>query len=268
MLKTEEIELLKFYIDDAVKLEDLTRYDWRRQTDVVQEVFVAAALFCELGPRAVLVDGHINQRLKAEAIASGDPKGFFNRRCHIYGLTGRRMIIFDTVTTNEMGGRGSGAARLHFHAILEKPEGMTNVQLQKLLERVFGRASPMGQRQFHISSPNWKNYFSFSGVQVHGPLGKLMYAIKHAGSSYMHLGLNEDGKRSRKAPPSRRVCNRRSQRLAKPNPSHFNRAVVFFDRVSKWAGEAAFKAWVVAERSRQTGHKTPERVELEEAIAA
>ncbi|PDS61264.1 hypothetical protein CO653_34140 [Rhizobium anhuiense] len=208
-------------------------------------------LFCDLGKRAVFVDGHISQKLKAEAIASGDPKGFFNRRCHVYGLSGRRMIIYDTVTTNEMGGRGSSAARLHFHAIMEKPEGMKDEEFFGLLEVVFGRANIMGQRQFHKTLPNWKNHFTFGGVQVHGPLGKLMYAIKHSGSAYLSLGLNEDGKRSRKAPASRRACNRDAQRLAKSNPSHFNRAVVFFDRVSKQAGERAFNAWVAAERAKR-----------------
>lgn len=199
----------------------------------------------------MFVDGHISQRLKAQAIASGDVKGFFNRRCHDYGLSGRRMLVFDTVTTNEMGGRGSGAIRLHFHAVMEEPSGMTRKAFIERLEAVFGRAQIMGQRQFHVTSPNWKNHFTFAGVQVHGPLGKLMYAIKHAGSTYMSLGLNEDGKRSRKAPASRRSCNRAAKRLAKSNPSHFNRAVVFYDRASKQSGEAAFKAWVAAERAKR-----------------
>ncbi|MGO7360166.1 hypothetical protein [Rhizobium ruizarguesonis] len=199
----------------------------------------------------MLVDGHISQRLKAEAIASRDPKGFFNKRCHDYGLSGRRLIVYDTVTTNEMGGRGASAARLHFHGIIEQPDGMRREEFIGRLEAVFGRASVMGKRQFHVTSPNWKNYFTFGGVQVHGPLGKLMYAIKHSGSAYVSLGLNEAGKRSRKAPASRRACNRGAQRLAKSNPSHFNRAVVFFDRASKQAGERAFNAWVAAERAKR-----------------
>ncbi|TAZ43539.1 hypothetical protein [Rhizobium ruizarguesonis] len=251
ILKAEQLDRLRYYIDGAVELEDLTRYDWRRQTDVVQEVFVSAALFCDLKERATLVDGHINQHLKALAVSSGDVKGFFNRRCHDYGLTGRRLLIFDTVTTNDMGGRGSGASRLHFHAVMEELPGMPRKEFIRRLEMVFGRAFQMGQRQFHLSLPSWKQHFTFAGVQVHGPLGKIMYALKHAGSTYMSLGLNDDGKRSRKAPSSRRSCNRDAGRLAKGNPSHFNRAAVFFDRASKQAGERAFNAWVAAEKEKR-----------------
>lgn len=216
----------------------------------------------------MLVDGHINQWLKAEAIASGDPKKFFNKRCHDYGLSGRRMIIYDTVTSNEMGGRGSGKARLHFHGMIEQPEDMNREKFVERLEKVFGKASVMGQRQFHLTGASWKHHFTFAGVQVHGPLGKLMYAIKHAGSAYMSLGLNEEGKRSRKAPASRRACNRQAMRLAKSNPSHFNRAVVFFDRVSKQAGERAFNAWVAAEREkRRSGRGSSVQAVPEMAIA-
>ena len=92
-----------------------------------------------------------------------DPRGVkavFNRRFHDYGFKGRRFIFFDTLATRKMGKRGSGRHRLHFHAIFELPVGWTRADLQRLLEKIFGKAAPMGQRQFHFSKPNWNQHYT------------------------------------------------------------------------------------------------------------
>jgi hypothetical protein len=106
----------------------------------------------------------------------------------------------------------------------------------------------MGRRQFHASSPDWTQHHSHNGACAVGPLGKLLYAIQHAGAMYNSLHLNEDGKRSRKAPRVRSQCNRKAAPVAQGIPSNFTAEVVFADTASKRAGKGAFEAWVKAER--------------------
>lgn len=107
----------------------------------------------------------------------------------------------------------------------------------------------MGRRQFEFSRPDWDQHSSHNGTQVSGPLGKVFYSIKHAGSSYRCLDLNEDGKRSRRAPPERGRVNKRAIDLARGVPSNFNKKVVFCDQVSRRAGQEAFEAWLCAKRT-------------------
>lgn len=252
-VSAETLDKVQYYLDESIALSDLVRLDWRRQTDIVQQSFIVARLFADLGEsRALLVDGHINQHVKRRALESESVKGFFNRRCHDFGLKGRRIVVFDTVTTRPMGGRGSSRARLHFHGIFELPEGWTRSDLLARLGQVFGNAVVMGQRQFHVSRPDWTEQSSHNGVQAKGPLGKMLYAIKHAGATYRCLDLNDDGKRSRKPPYSRARDNRDAKRLAQGIPSNFNKKVVFADHVSKRHGKEAFEAWIAAEKARQS----------------
>jgi hypothetical protein len=247
----EQLDLVGYYLNDAVRLGDLTRSDWRRQTDVVRQAFITARMFTDLGPRAVFVDGHMNTVTKMRALESGNVKAFFNRRFHDTGMKTRRIVIFDTVTTKAMGGgRGNNIARLHFHGVFEMPAGTTQAGLRKKLARVFGHAGEMGPHQFHFSPMSEEKFCSHNGVQASGPLGKVLYGIKHAGSSYRVLKLNEDGKRSRRAPAHRGADNRHSLRLARGIASNFNSDVVLIDNRSKDAGREAFEAWSKAERAR------------------
>lgn len=246
---------LQRYLGDVVRFGDLTRFEWRLQTDVLQQLFILTALFADLGERAVQVDGHINIRLKKRAVEQkGGVKRFFNKRCHDLGLTSRRVIVFDTVTTNKMGQRGSGRDKLHFHGAFGLPAGWSRAALLRATKKVFGRASLearwMGRRQFHASVPDWTQHHSHNGALAVGALGKFLYAIQHAGATYNSLGLN-DGKRSRKAPSVRGRCNRKAARIAQGIPSNFTAEVVFADTVSKRAGKDAFEAWVKAMREIQ-----------------
>ena len=252
-LSAELLNSVGFYLDGAIKPDDLQRLDWRRQTDMVKYSFTVARLFADLQPgdRAVFVDGHISTSLKAEALESGSVKSYFNRRCHDAGFKTRRVIVYDTVTTRKMGGKGKSAARLHFHAVFEQPAGWTRHDLMVKLTEIYGLAQIMGQRQLHASKMNWTQHYSHNGVQVRGPLGKMFYAIKHTGAAYVCLNLNE-GKRSRKAPADRAACNRQAKRLAHGRPSNFNNNVIFCDNASKAAGKEAFDAWVRANKTPPT----------------
>lgn len=237
------------HLDKAVRFEDLSRLDWRRQTDCVQQAFIAARLFADCGNAALFVDGHIHDVVKVKALACPQGvKAFFNRRLHDAGFKARRVIYFDTRTTQKMGKRGSGRHKLHFHAIIELPPGWRKADLVRLLEKVFGKAAPMGQRQFHFALPRWDQHHTHNDVQVTGPLGKITYAMAHAGTSYRDLDLN-GGKRSRSAPASRRRYNREASGLARGIPSNFNADITFVDTVSKRAGREVFEAWVSAERA-------------------
>jgi hypothetical protein len=223
------------HLDKSIAYVHLARFDWRRQTDALQETFIVARLLADLGSRAVFVDGHIHDRVKLRALEAPDGvKRFFNRRFHDLGFKSRRVLFFDTLSTNRMGGRGSGRARLHFHGVFELPAGWTRADLKRLLAKVFGDAEAMGRRQFHISEPRWDQHHTHNDVQVTGPLGKIIYAIAHAGTTYKDLGLNE-GKRSRKSPASRGAVNRTAKGLARGIPSNFNSAIVFCDHISKSA---------------------------------
>ena len=250
-ISPELLTEVRRYLDKAVSFNDLARRDWRRQTDCVQLAFIGARLFAELGFEVVLVDGHINDYVKRDAVDDKrGVKGFFNRRFHDCGFKSRRVVIFDTYTTHKMGTRGSGRHKLHFHGAFELPFGWPKAELKRRLEKVFGKADVMGRRQFQFSSPRDEQHYTHNDVRVTGALGKMIYAIAHAGATYENLGLN-GGKRSRSSPPSRRSCNRKATGLAKGIPSNFNREIVFCDHLSKKAGKEAFNSWVKSEQARR-----------------
>ncbi len=257
-LTVESLDDIRRYIAKAVRFGDLARTDWRRQTDCVQQSFIAARLFADLDSRAIFIDGHIHDYLKIQALAHPQGvKAFFNRRFHDLGFKARRLIFFDTRMTHKMGQRGSGRHKLHFHALIELPHGWSQAALLRLLERVFGKATIMGRRQFHIPQPDWTRHYTHNDVQVMGPLGKLAYVMAHAGTSYRDLDLN-DGKRSRSTPASRGRYNRQASGLARGIPSNFNADIVFIDAVSKRAGKEAFDAWTKAERAARRPAPTPQ----------
>jgi hypothetical protein len=247
------------HLGSAVNLDHLIRSDWRRQTDCLQQTFIAARIFADCGTAAVFVDGHINDYVKYIAVnCPQGVKAFFNRRFHDAGYKGRRLVYFDTRATRKMGRSGSGSARLHFHALIESPRGWTRGDLERVLKKVFGKATPMGQRQFHFPKPDWSKHHSHNEVQITGPLGKLAYVMAHGGTSYVDLKLT-GGKRSRSTPVSRGRYNRHSSGLARGIPSNFNAAVVFVDSASKRAGKEAFDAWVKAERAARRPAATTQR---------
>lgn len=244
-----QLDAVRLFLGGAISIKDLGRTDWKRQNDVVREAFCMARLFADCGPRAVFVDGHLSRRVMAE-IGPTNIKGAINRRCHDQGLNGRRIFIFDTVSSNNTGNRAATAGKLHFHGAIEMPAGWSAKDMIAILGKVFGVAPELGHRQFHLSGPDWAEHYTHNGVRVTGPLGKLLYGIKNAGPTYRVLGLNEGGKRSRSAPRGRALDNRRATRLAKAVPSNFNSAIVFADNATKAAGQEAFVAWLAAERAR------------------
>lgn len=210
-------------------------------------------MISELGDRAVLVDGTFSRKVRAEAIASGDPIGYLNARCHRFGLTTRRLLVLDT-TSSDDGKPLHSLDRLHWHGIFEKRPGMSKKAFADLLRKVFGRAKneetgrDMGARQFHIVGPDYTKGYSHNSVHAKGALGKLFYALRHAGTTYNDLGYNGDRGR-REGPQSRMVCNAKAAGLAKGKASNFNKEIVLCDAASKRAGKAAFEAWVEAEKA-------------------
>jgi hypothetical protein len=218
----EQLSEVRRHIASAVSFDHLVRFDWRRQTDAVQLVFIVARLFADCGDEATFVDGHINDWVKKSALgAGGGVKQFFNRRFHDAGFKSRRVLFFDTQASRKMAIRNGGKSKLHFHAVLARPMGWSDADIKRFLKRIFGGADEMGRRQFHISKPRWDQHHTHNDVQVTGPLGKIVYVITHAGTTYANLSLN-GGKRSRRCPPSRGSCNKRAGGLARGIPSNFH----------------------------------------------
>lgn len=229
---------------------------WKKQTDILKQAHIAAALIAIYGERAVFIDGRIDVNLTAVADEATNIKGFFNRRFHDKGVDWQRLIYFQTVSTRRWGEkRKRGLANLHFHALMILPVRQSYKQIRATLETVFGKAGNMGGKiQFKISKPDWRESYSFNGVTSDGPLGKLLYVQQGMGGTYNDLNLNE-GKRSRKAPVERLRCNRHATGLARGIPSHFNAKATLCDSVSKDAGRRAFLSWLKEERELQREHK-------------
>jgi hypothetical protein len=61
----------------------LVRFDWRRQTDVIQETFIVARLFTDLGGKSCFRGGHIHDQVKRRALDT--PGGL--KRFSILGFT-------------------------------------------------------------------------------------------------------------------------------------------------------------------------------------
>lgn len=204
-----------------------------------------AALLAVYGERAVFVDGRIDERLTQQAVESGNVKGFFNDLFHRKRIDWQRLIYFDTVSKRRTGPRRRGKMNLHFHALFILPARQTNKQMRQTLEQVFGKAGNMrGEIQFKFAPPDWAKGYSFNDVKAEGPIGKILYIQHGMGGTYNDLELNDDGKRSRKAPIERLRCNRQAKGLAKGVPSNFNAKATLVDHVSTKAGHRAFTWWL------------------------
>lgn len=246
----EQLDKLRYYLGEAISIDHLSRREWRLQTDLLRQSFIAADMFVQLDKRAIFVDGRISVDVGKRALASKDVKAFFNRRCHDFGLKSRRLIYFDTVSSAKIRG-GNHNTLLHFHALLEFPERRSLKQFKAQLKKVFGDAKELGERQLHRSAPNWDTGFTHGSTRAQGPLGKIFYSTKNAGAAYAALNLNKGGARSRAAPVARGSLNKRSQGIAKGLPSNFNAQIVICDRASQQRGRAAFNAWYQDEKAKQ-----------------
>lgn len=225
---------------------------WKKQTDVMKQLHIVAALLAVYGDRAVFVDGRIDRRMIELAVESGNIKHFFNRRFHDKGVDWQRVLFFQTTSTRRSGPRRRGVGNLHFHALFVLPERQTYKQMRNTLKLVFGNAEGMaGEVQFKFTKPDWQKGYTFNQVRADGPLGKILYVQQGMGATYNDLKLNSDGKRSRKAPIERLRCNRHASGLAKGVPSHFNAKATLVDHVSTEMGRKAFVYWVALHREEQ-----------------
>lgn len=256
---SDQLTVFTEAMSDVVHTGDLQRSDWRRQTDAIQFVAIAAQMSAEASAQVILVDGRISDAVVMDAVSSGNPKRYFNRRCHDRGLKCRRLIVLDTKATRRMAAGErvrEGKANLHFHAVFLLDEGKTRSWLAARLRAVFGLAATLGPKQFRYIRPDPVQHMTFSERQGHGTVGKLCYMLGHAGSTYATLGLNEAGKRSRSAPVSRRRCNGQSRGLAQGLPRNFLSDVVICDSISKREACKAFEAWIAADRSLVRGRRS------------
>ena len=254
----DQLPAFALAMSGVVRTGDLQRSDWRRQTDAVQLVAVVAQMEAEASERVVLVDGRIANTAMMEAISSGNPKRYFNRQCHDRGLKCRRVVVLDTKATKRMAAGERmrlGKANLHFHAVFLLDEDRGRPWLAGRLRAVFGEAVALGPRQFRYAVPNPAQHKTFSERQGHGIVGKLCYMLDHAGSTYATLNLNEAGRRSRRAPTTRRRCNEQSEGLAQGLPRNFLSGIVICDDASKREARKAFEAWIGADRSPVRGRK-------------
>lgn len=252
----EQLPAFTRTMSEVIQKGDLQRSDWRRQTDAVQLTAIAAQMHAEAPEHVIFVDGRIADTVVAAAISSGDTKRHINRLCHDKGLTCRRLIVLDTKATKRMAAGERlrpGKANLHFHAIFLLEEGQKRPWLAARLRDVFGVAAELGPRQFRYGAPDPTQHKTFSERQGHGIVGKLCYMLDHAGSTYATLGLNEAGRRSRRAPAYRRRCNEQAQGLAQGLPRNFLSGVVLCDNTSKREARKAFEAWIAFDASSVRG---------------
>lgn len=231
-------------VTQLVPREDIRRRDWQRQTDAVRLACVVSQMWAEDPERVVLVDGRIENGLIREALNSGSVKGFFSQRCHDKKLKCRRVIMFDTKSGNGMDEKAVKLSNLHFHAIFLLDGPAEKLWLMDRLRAVFGHALTVGSRQFWMSVPDRGSHHSFAGRRGIGISGKIGYMMSHAGTTHASLSLNAEGRRSRKAPATRRRCNVHSEGLAAGKPSNFLSSIVICDNVSKRAAKKAFEAWM------------------------
>ena len=238
-------------VSSALEFEDLRSGSWKRQTDLVHQVFYAAAMISTYGKRALFIDVRIEEHLMREAVQSGQVKQFFNRRFHDLGVDWPRLVYFLTASKRKDGKRKRGPSNLHVHALIVIPEKITHKQVREKLALVFGKAKTMRlDRQIDITKPDIEKGCSWNGVKAMGPIGKLLYAQEGMGATYSDLGYNEDGKRSRKAPPDRRTYNKHSTGLAQGIPSNFNSKSTLCDNETKRLAQVGFDQWIVAEKAR------------------
>lgn len=266
-ITADELDRVNAILDGAITFDDLAHRDWRRQTDAVKDSFAFARMCVDLGNRAYFVDARIShdiiRRAKEAHEAGKSLKGFINGRCHDAGLNMRRLIVLDSKTSNKMiDRRGNSWGRLHIHGVFELSDGWELRDLYIALKKAFGDAK-MGNHQFRISPVVVKKadltsadtkQCSLNQVTARGPLGKMFYALAHAGTTYATLGLNDGGRRSRKT-PWQGAINKKAGRLARGVPSNFNREATIIDQVSARAGREAFEAWIRWTRERRSRHR-------------
>jgi len=234
-------------VTTTIRKADLQRSDWKRQTDAVKLMCVAAQMIAEDPERVFLIDVRIETSVIGEALRSGNPKGFFNQRCHDKGLKCRRIIILDTKSGRGMDEAGNQASNLHGHGVVMVPKGKGKQWLIERMRAVFGAANTLGARQFEVKQEDPEKHFTFAGRRGTGISGKMCYMMSHAGTTHSNLKLNDEGKRSRQAPKTQRVCNAKSKGLAAGIPSNFLSKIAIVDNESKRAAKQAFEAWMKAD---------------------
>lgn len=263
MISSAQLGRFSHAIRETVEWDDLQRKDWKSQTDAVRVAASAATLAAMDGGQVVLIDIRIDLHLAHAAVTSGNPKGYFSKRWHDrmapWAANVSRVMVYDAVTTRGMGGRGVGAARLHVHGAFFIPSGRSVAAFRRELEKVFGKPGKLGRRQMHVGKPDHQRHFTFNGARGRGAIGKMLYAISHAGATYRSLGLNDDGKRSRCAPKSRGGCNKQSKRLAKGTGSNFAGKVVLIDHKTKRLSKELFENWITQERRKRGSPKQTAR---------
>lgn len=192
----------------------------------------------------VLVDGLISTKLQTEAYSHPKgPKAYFSQRCHDRQLTCRRIIFLDAKSTRAMGSRATGEGVLHFHGMFLLGRDQSEKWLRQGLTAVFGHAIDARTFQFKLTTSDNKKSHGYAGLICTGATGKLAYMLSHVGTTYASLGLNDDGKRSRRAPSARGRVNRKATGFARGIPSNFVSKVVIWDIETRKIARQAFDAW-------------------------
>lgn len=264
----EQASVVAGIIADTVKFEHLRSKRFDRQTDAVQLSFAVAQMEAQRGCAVMLVDGLIKTSLQTEALNyKKGPQAYFSQRCHDKGLKCRRIIILDAKSTKTMSSKSTGEGILHFHGIFLLEGNMNERWLRQRLTAVFGNAGIARRNQFKVGQPDNAKSHSYAGQTCSGITGKLAYMLHHVGATCSRLKLNEDGKRSRRAPTTRRKANVNAEGLAKGIPSNFVGKVLIWDTQTRKQAKAAFNIWY-ANRSGISGSKQEMPLETKPAISA
>ena len=251
-----------------VEFEHLKSKRFDRQTDAIQLAFAIAQMEAQPHSTVVLVDGLIKTAIQSEAVNyKTGPQGYFSQRCHDKGLTCRRIIILDAKSTKTMSAKSTGEGVLHFHGMFLLEGPMNEKWLRKKLTAVFGHAGNARRYQFKIGEPDNARSHSHAGQTCSGVTGKLAYMLGHVGTTYSRLKLNENGKRSRRAPAARRKSNANAQGLARGIPSNFVSKVLIWDTKTRKLAKAAFDTWY-ANRCPVPASKPKQATEVEPTVSA
>ncbi len=195
----------------------------------------------------VLVDGLISTKLQTEAYSyPTGPKAYFSQRCHDQQLKCRRIIFLDAKSTRVMSSKATGEGVLHFHGMFLLGRNQSEKWLRQRLTAVFGHAIHARTFQFKLTTSDNKKSHGYAGMICTGATGKLAYMLSHVGTTYASLGLNDDGKRSRRAPSARGRVNRKATGFAPGIPSNFVSKAVIWDTETRKIARQAFDAWYSA----------------------
>ena len=224
----------------------MTSKQYNKQTDAVQLAFAVAQMEAQPNSTLMLVDGLIKTEIQTLAMSdTRGVKGYFSQRCHDKGLNCRRIIFFDVSRTQTMSSKATGEGVLHFHGMFLLEGNQTEKWLRKKMIAVFGHADNARRHQLKIKHADPQQSYSFAGQKCSGVTGKLNYMLSHVGGTYNRIGLNESGKRSRKAPIGRGRINSKAKGLAQGIPSNFVSKAVIFDTKTKRSGKDAFDDWYI-----------------------